>query len=41
MGGGEMLILSKNMRFKWNKTGLSIQGVHEMGKNESRGAGRV
>ena len=36
-----MLILSKNMRFKWNKTGLNIQGVLKMGKNESKVAGKV
>lgn len=36
-----MLVLSKNMMFKWNKTGLSIQGVNKMGKNESKVAGKV
>lgn len=41
MGGGKIVILSKNMRFKWNKAGLSIQGVHEMGENESKVAGKV
>ena len=36
-----MLILSKNMRFKCNKTGLNIQGVHKIGENESKVAGKV